>query len=575
MKTYSYCCVILAIFILSLTSCNKKIAPSSEKGNIKSSYNTASFNYVFVEAIKQKLLDNGGDALKYFEQCIHLNPKSDAAYYEMAQIVTANGDLNNGKKYLLKAISINPQNIWYLTMLSGIYYQEKNLDSAIFIYEKAVKYFPEKENLLLNLGNLYSEDKKYEMANKIFDSFDKKYGLNETSTLSSIRNLIDETRYDEAITKTLMLLKTKPDDIQYNGILAEIYKDKGEDQKAMNLYDTLLERNSDNPQIQVSFCDFLISVKNYEDMFSLLNKIILNNKVEREIKISLIGKIIEIPDIYQNWGEKLSISLMILEANYENDNIIPLLRPELMIKENKLVEASLRLEEIIKNNPENYYAWEKLLFVYLQLKDYDKLFVKGEECATKFNTSFTAKMLYANAALEKGKYSIALDELKKAEILAAGNKEYVIQVLTMRADVYYRMKDYENSFETFKAAMKADSEDLTVMNNYAYYLAEQNTDLKEAEELSKKVIEKDKGNTTFLDTYGWVLYKRGKIKEAAKVMESVINSGEKPDAVWYEHYGYILKKEKNCDEAIKNWTISFKLDSTKTELLKEIEDCKK
>lgn len=184
-------------------------------------------------------------------------------------------------------------------------------------------------------------------------------------------------------------------------------------------------------------------------------------------------------------------------------------------------------------------------------------------------------MLYANAALEKGKYSIALDELKKAEILAADNKEFIIQVLTMRADVYYRMKDYQNSFETFKAAMKADNDDLTVMNNYAYYLAEQNTDLKEAEELSKKVIEKEKGNTTFLDTYGWVLYKRGKTKEAAKVMESVINSGEKPDAVWYEHYGYILKKEKKCDEAIKNWTISLKLDSTKTELLKEIEDCKK
>jgi hypothetical protein len=58
-------------------------------------------------------------------------------------------------------------------------------------------------------------------------------------------------------------------------------------------------------------------------------------------------------------------------------------------------------------------------------------------------------------------------------------------------------------------------------------------------------------------------------------MESVISSGEKPDAVWYEHYGYILKKEKKCEEAIINWNISFKLDSTKTELLKEIQNCGK
>ena len=39
-------------------------------------------------------------------------------------------------------------------MLAGLYYQEKNIDSAIIYYEKAVKYFPEKENLKLTLGNL-------------------------------------------------------------------------------------------------------------------------------------------------------------------------------------------------------------------------------------------------------------------------------------------------------------------------------------------------------------------------------------------------------------------------------------
>jgi Tfp pilus assembly protein PilF len=266
---------------------------------------------------------------------------------------------------------------------------------------------------------------------------------------------------------------------------------------------------------------------------------------------------------------------MILEANYKDDNIIPLLRPELLLKENKLVEATERLEEIILTNPENYYAWEKLLIGYLQLKNYNKLYTVGEDCATKFNTSLPAKLLYANGALETGNYSIALEELKKAEILAGDNKDLILQVLTTRADVYYRMKDYSKAFETFEEALKNNNDDLTVINNYAYYLAEQNKNLKEAEVMAKKVIEKDKGNTTFLDTYGWVLYKRGKLKEAAKVMESVISKGEKSDAVWYEHYGYILKKQNKCKEAVYNWSISLKIDSTKTELIKEIRNCEK
>ena len=144
--------------------------------------------------------------------------------------------------------------------------------------------------------------------------------------------------------------------------------------------------------------------------------------------------------------------------------------------------------------------------------------------------------------LETKNYDIALEELRKAEILAGDNKEFMTQVLTMRADVYYRMKDYIKAFETFETAIKANGDDLTVINNYAYYLAEQNKNLKEAEEMAKKVIEKEKGNTTYLDTYAWVLYKRGKYKEAARIMEEIINSGDAPDAEWYEHYGFILVK---------------------------------
>lgn len=575
MKTYKIYIVFLAIVLIFISSCGKKIVPSFVIGKIGKSYDEAAFDYVYVEAVKQKLMGNGGDALKYLEQCIKINPESDAAYYQMAQIVIANGDIRNGKKYAAKALSIDDKNLWYLMMLSGMYYQEKNLDSAIIYYEKAVKYFPDKENLRLTLGNLYSENRNFERANSIFDSFDTKYGINEASTLSSIKSLMSEEKYDDALVKTQSLLIQYPDEILYNGLLAEIYRGKGEKDKALEVYNKLIERNPDNAQTQLSLCDFLITEKNYEDLFRLLNTVILNGNVTREDKIALFARLIELPDLVKDKDDKLTISLMVLEANYNQDDIVPLLRPELLIKQGKLSEASIRLEYLIKEKPENYYAWEKLLLVYLQLGDFNKLMVRGEECSTRFNTSFIAKVLYANGAIENGKFSVALEELKKAEILAGDSKESMVQVLTMRADVYYRMKDYSKSFEIFDEALKYNKDDLTVINNYAYYLAEQNIKLKEAEEMAKKVIETEKNNSTYLDTYGWVLYKRGKLNEAAKIMESIINSKETPNAEWYEHYGFILKKQKKCIKAIENWNIALKLDNTKTHLIKEIQNCEK
>ncbi len=575
MRLYKLYYILLALILLSFVSCGKTMYRSKISGKGDSNYDKAAFSYYYVEALKQKLFGNGGDALRYFEECIKINPKSDASYFQMAQVVVANGDIKSGKHFASKALSIDPENIWYLTLLAGLYYQEKNLDSAIVYYEKAVKYFPEKESLLLTLGNLYSENKNFEKANSIFDSFDHKYGVNETSTLSAIKNFIAEGKFDDAMVRTEALLKEYPEEVLFNGLLADIYHGKGDNQKALEVLNQLLERNPDNPQIQLSLIDMLLAEKSYNDLFLLLNTVILNNKVEREDKITLLARLIEIPDLNKEWGDRLIIAMMVLEANYKDDNIVPLLRPELMIKQDKLPEASVRLNEIIQQNPDNYYAWEKLLVVYTQMKDYEKLLTKGEECATRFNRSFPAKILYANGAIENGKYILALDELRKAEILAGDNKEFIVQVLTMRADVYYRMKEYIKAFETFEKALKTDNNDLTVINNYAYYLAEQNTNLKEAEEMAKRVIEKDGSNTTFLDTYGWVLYKRGKLKDAAKIMESVIGSGAKPDAVWYEHYGYILKKQKKCTQAVDNWNIALKIDSTKTELIKEIENCGK
>ena len=566
---------ISAIVLISFASCGRKLAPATDLDKNNKIFDSAAFNYVYVEAIKQKLLGNNGDALKYFEQCIKINPKSDASYYEMAQIVSAGGDGINAKHYLLKALSIDEQNFWYLMMLSGIYYQEKNLDSTIIYYEKAVKFYPEKENLQLTLGNLYTETKNFDKAKTIFDSIDSKYGINETSTLAAIKSLMTAQKFDDALNKVQLLLKEYPNEILYNGLLAEIYRGKGDNDKALEVYKQLIEKDPYNAQTQLSFCGFLISLKNYDELFIVLNSVIINDKILKEDKISLFAQLIETPDLMKDKSDKLAISIMVLEANYKDDDIIVLLRPELLIKQTKLAEAANRLNEIVKEKEQNYYAWEKLLLVYLQMGDFTNLYIKGEECATLFNTSFLAKVLYANGALENGKFSIALEELRKAEILAGDNKEYLMQVLTMRADVYYRMKDFTKAFEVFEQAKKTNSEDLTLLNNYAYYLAEQNSNLKEAEEMAKKVIERDKDNATFLDTYAWVLYKRGKVNEAAHIMEEIIMKGGKEDATLFEHFGFILKGQKKCSKAVENWRIAIKMDSTKVNLEKEIENCEK
>jgi len=558
--------------LLLLSFCSKKIIPGLKPGR---EYNKNQFDYYYVEAVKQKLMGNLGDALKYFEECLILNPESDASYYQMAQIVIGKGDLINGKKYIKKATEIQPGNLWYNMLLAGIYNQENKLDSAIICYERAAKIYPEKEELQISLARLYTKNKNYIKAGNLLSKFDDKYGVNEKSTLLLIENHLQAGKSKEAIKKIQQLLDQEPDNITYNGYLAEIYRSEGESEKAINVYRQLIVRNPHNPGIQLSLCNFLLSERSYDELFDLLNVILINDQITRDEKISLISELINNEDIISDYRGKMELAVMLFEADFKDDDIIMLLRPEFLLKSKQAEQAAVRLEEIIASRPDNYYAWEKLLFVYYDMKKFKELERRGEECSTKFNRSIVAKLLYATGAIENKKYNVGLDELRKADILAGDNKEMKLQVQTMRADIYYRMKNYEKAFSAFDVALKLDSSDITVMNNYAYYLAEQNIRLKEAEKMAKIVIEKDRGNNTFLDTYAWVLYKRGRARDAAKIMEKIISSEDNNDAEYYEHYGFILKKIRKCDEAIKCWETAIKLDMSKTNLKNEIKNCEK
>ena len=562
----------MLVVALAFASCSKKLIPGLKSGR---EYDLAAFNYLYVDAVRMKLLGNLGEALKYFEQCLVINPQSDAAYYQMAQIVLGNGDLENGKKYIIKACDLQPENLWYNMMLASIYHQQNNLDSAIICYERTVKAYPEKENLQVSLAKLYSQNRNYEKARNILNKLDEKYGTNESTTLTLVDNLMAEGKFNEAGDKVRELISSDRDNIVFNGYLAAIYRHEGKPEKAREVYNQLIERNPDNPAIQLSLCEFLLSEKDYDELFDLLKVVLKNNSIAKEEKVSLVAELMENKEILRDHGDKMLLAVMVLEDDYRQDDMISLLRPELLQNMGKNREAASRLEEIIVQNSGNYYAWEKLLLVYYELKDFNKLQKRGEECATRFNRSVIAKMLYATGAMENENYTLAIEELRKAEILAGDSKELKLQVMTMRADIYYRMKNYTEAFKSFDEALKMDNNDLTVMNNYAYFLAEQDLRLKEAEQMAKIVIEREKDNNTYLDTYAWVLYKRGKGREAAKIMERIINSEEGNDAEYFEHYGYILRKLGKCREAAKNWEKALVLDEKKTQLIKEIENCKK
>ena len=177
--------------------------------------------------------------------------------------------------------------------------------------------------------------------------------------------------------------------------------------------------------------------------------------------------------------------------------------------------------------------------------------------------------------MELKEYEVADAELKKALILAGNDDGMKVQVLSMIGDLKFRMKDPEAAYGYYEEALKISPGEVLVLNNYAYFLAEDDNDLKKALRMAEEVMRREGNNPTYIDTYGWVLHKLGKHRKAWKQMQRIIDAGEAGDPEILEHIGYILYELGRCEEAVEYWKASLEKDSTKTYLEEEIRKCER
>ena len=318
----------------------------------------------------------------------------------------------------------------------------------------------------------------------------------------------------------------------------------------------------------------LVFRKDYSGVSSFLSNVFDSDIVERERKVSVAGRLVtDTLYVRDNW-ESLASGLRVLERKYPDDEEILSLRPVMLEIAGRNEDAIARYEELLSGGKPGFFFREKLLLLYTDKKEFRKVFDLAADYTRENNRSLLGKIYFAMAAMELKEYQVADAELKKAMILAGNDSEVKVQVMSMQGDLKYRMKDYEASYGHYEEALTLSPDDPLLLNNYAYFLAEGDRDLKKALRMAEKVMQLDGDNPTYIDTYAWVLYKLGKYREANREMLRVFDKGEEQDPELLEHMGFIKMKLGKCSEAVSFWRKALEGDSTKSYLEEEITKCR-
>ncbi len=68
--------------------------------------------------------------------------------------------------------------------------------------------------------------------------------MTEPMTISMIRNLLAEKKYDQALVQAKSLQENNPDEMRYAALVAEVYRSQGDYESAMLVYKGIIEVSS-------------------------------------------------------------------------------------------------------------------------------------------------------------------------------------------------------------------------------------------------------------------------------------------------------------------------------------------
>ncbi len=532
------------------------------------------FDYLFSEALKQKMFGNPQNAIQLLSNCLEIDPESAAAMYELAGIHAANNDFTSSTLLLEKAISLNPKNIWYKQLLAQIYQQSKKFEQAAGIYSELLKNDPGNQKYLYMKAVLLANADKYSEAIETYKLLEKETGINEQISVEMQQLYIENKQVDKAFAEIDKLIKNNPDEPKYYGLLADLYQSQGDSINALKNYNKILEMDPESGFVHFSLANYYLDNKRFDKSFEEAKLGFASKNVDLPTKIQMYMMLVSNRDESKITTEKEAELVKILTDTHPDDYLVFTIEADYLIRNNKPAEGRESLLKALDLEGNDYLLWEKLMFIDNDLQDWHALYKHSSQVIDLFPNQPGAYMLKSVACIQMEKYDETIAVIDEGIDYVVDNNPLKGQLMMLKGEALYKQNKIDEAFKLFDKSVDLSPENYIGLNNYAYYLSLAGRDLDKAERMSGKVIERFPNNSTYLDTYAWVMFKKGNYTLAKFYMEAALKNQTEESAVMFEHYGDILFKLNKPEDARQYWEKAYKIGGASEVLKRKISENK-
>jgi len=567
------------IFILSaFVSCKTKkpIAqnPEPTKKSELTAYDRRKMDYLFFDGITLKLQGNLTQSLEKFQKCLAMDPSNSAVMYEIGTVLHGLGKNAEAVAIMKKAVAVDEKNIWYQVLLAECYKDLKQYSNEVGVFQRLIKNNPEKINLYYDLAAAQLYNNQPEDAIRTYDKIEEKIGITEELCLQKQRIYEKLKNINKAAAELQKLIDANPKEPKYYTLLGNLYLDAGQKEKAIEVYEKVLQIDASNGEIHLALADYYRETNQMQKSFEELKSAFGNTNLDADTKSKILLNFSSFIETDEKVKAQYDTLCILLVQTHPDNATAQYFYGDLLSGKKKYSEARDAFRKSAELDKNKFISWYEILLLDVELDDFESLQKESLIALEFFPTEPAPYLFLAVALIQFKKYDEAEENLKQGINFVIDNPALAVQFYAYLGEIYHKQKDYSSSDEAYDKAIEIDPNNVSTLNNYAYYLSVRNDKLEKAEKLAKKANELQPNTPSYLDTYGWVLYKMAKYKEAKEYIGRAIDNGAINNTVILEHYGDVLFKLGESAKALEYWEKAKKAGKGSDFLDKKIIDKK-
>ena len=534
------------------------------------------FDFLYYEALQSRVVDDYASAFDYLKFCHTLDSTNAAVLYELGNYYNTIGDKKRAYKMYKGAAENDSNNYYYGSSYATLALELNQFDEAIQQYLALVDLYPERSNLYIYLAESYRQTENYTKAIESLDKLEQFVGMNEKISIQKFQLFRQLKQEQKAFAEIQKYIDKYPSEIKYYVLLGDLYLHADKDDDAIRTYSRAKAIDPDDPYLISSIASYYEKVGKKEEAEDELKIALISTQMDIETKLGILAQYVSTLQHRHNDTKDANALFDTLMVQHPQEPNLNLMYGNLLnIQENKEA-ARAQYQIFAEANPSNPLGWEQMLFTAYP----DSLDISIEICEAAIKHIPNQPQFYFFLGLSqylKKDYEPALKALKEGvQYVEKENIRLLSDFYGQIGDLYYHTEQVDSAFVAYDEALKANPNNLGILNNYSYFLTLEKKDLDKAERMSGITIKAEPLNPTYLDTYGWVLFMQKAYSMARIYIENAVeyskNKEEEISSEVFEHYGDVLYKTGEEEKALEYWIKAKEVGDSKSKTLdKKIE----